>query len=253
MTTQSPPLSTTAARAVDDAPPAALIDVSHLSKHYRKVVGLDDASLTLGPGQIVGLLGPNGCGKTTLLKILAGVLSDYSGRATVAGLAPHSPQAKARVAFLPSAQFLDPRLTPAKAIELFARFFPDFDAAKAARTIEFFGLPFDRPLKQMSKGMAEKVQIALIMARRARVYLLDEPISGVDPAAREVIMQGILRDFDQDALMVISTHLLQDVEPIIDTAVFMRDGKVTRVGNVDDLRAEHGLSLDALFKKEYRP
>ncbi|MDO4791498.1 MAG: ABC transporter ATP-binding protein [Buchananella hordeovulneris] len=232
--------------------PQPLVEVRELTKRYKNVTGLDSATLSLAPGQIVGLLGPNSCGKTTLLKILAGVLADYSGTALVNGLEPHSPAAKANVAFLPSVQFLHPALTPFKAIDLFARFFADFDAAKARQTMEFFALPLDRPLKQMSKGMAEKVQIALIMARRARLYLLDEPISGVDPAAREVIMQGILRDFSEDALILISTHLLQDVEPIIDTAVFMREGRVVRTGNVDDLRAEHGLSLDALFKKEFR-
>ena len=134
----------------------------------------------------------------------------------------------------------------------YARFFADFDADKARDLIRFFKLPADRTIKEMSKGMGEKLRIALTMSRRARVYLLDEPISGVDPAAREVLMNGILTDFNPDALLLISTHLIADVEPIVDSVVFLHEGGLMLAGDADDLREASGMSLDALFRKEYR-
>lgn len=232
-------------------PSAPIIHIEHLTKAYRgrpALVGLD---LDLHPGRIVGLVGPNGCGKTTLLKILAGVLADWTGAVAIDGIAP-GVETKRRVAFLPSAAFLDPALTPGAAVRLYSRFFEDFDADKAMSSIRFFDLPLDRTLKEMSKGMGEKLQISLTMARKARLYLLDEPISGVDPAARDIILEGILRDFDEDALMLISTHLIADIESILDEVVMLKEGRLHRAGPVDDLRDEYGMSLDALFRKEYR-
>ena len=156
------------------------------------------------------------------------------------------------MSFLPDAAFLATSLTPPRAIAQFSRLFADFDAAKARRLVEFFALPADRSIKEMSKGMGEKLRIALMMSRRARVYLLDEPISGVDPAAREIILDGVLRDFESDSLMLISTHLIADVEPIVDSVVFLKDGRLLLAGDADDLRQTHSMSLDALFRKEYR-
>ena len=235
--------------AVDGAAPLVVVDA--LSKSYRGRPALTNLSLTLPAGRIVGLMGANGCGKTTLLKILAGVLSDYEGRVTIAGHAP-GPQSKAMVSFLPDAAFLASNLTPGRAIAQFSRLFADFDADKATRLVDFFKLPQDRTLKEMSKGMGEKLRIALVMSRNARVYLLDEPISGVDPAARDVILAGVLQDFDPEALMILSTHLITDVEQIVDSVVFLKDGRLLLAGDADDLRQAHGTSLDALFRKEYR-
>ena len=228
-----------------------LVHIEGLTKRYRSVAALQDFTLTLGAGHIVGLMGPNGCGKTTLLKILAGVLSDYEGSVTIDGHHP-GPVSKSIVSYLPDVDFLNPDWTARTAIKEYDRFFADFDADKAAAMVEFYGLPETRPLSEMSKGMGEKLQIALIMARRARVYLLDEPISGVDPAARDVILSGILRDFEPDALMLISTHLISDIESILDEVVMLKEGRLHRAGPVDDLRDEYGMSLDALFRKEYR-
>lgn len=236
------------ASLTDDEP---LVRIENLTKSYRGLKALDRLTLDLPAGRIVGLMGANGSGKTTLLKILAGVLADYDGQVLIDGNAP-GPRTKAMVSFLPDAAFLAPTLTAPAAIATFARLFADFDQAKAADLVGFFKLPTDRSLKEMSKGMGEKLRIALAMSRKARVYLLDEPISGIDPAARQVIVDGILRDFDQDALMVISTHLIADIEPIVDSAVFLSEGRVLLAGDVDDLRQASGLSLDALFRKEYR-
>ena len=242
--------------SLDGAPP--LVTVRHLTKTYRGRPALCDLSLSLPAGRIVGLMGANGCGKTTLLKILAGVLADYEGQVRIAGHAP-GPLSKALVSFLPDADFLATSLTPqleqtaqAAPDPQFSRLFADFDAAKARRLVDFFALPAERSIKEMSKGMGEKLRIALMMSRRARVYLLDEPISGVDPAAREIILDGVLRDFESDSLMLISTHLIADVEPIVDSVVFLKDGRLLLAGDADDLRQTHSTSLDALFRKEYR-
>ncbi|WP_353112724.1 ABC transporter ATP-binding protein [Microbacterium sp.] len=226
------------------------IEVAGLTKSYRGRPALDGLDLSLAPGQIVGLMGDNGSGKTTLLKVLAGVLAEWEGEVRVAGHAP-GPASKAMVSFLPDASFLPDMHKPADSIAQYARFFPDFDEAKAREMIDFFGLPWDHTLKEMSKGMREKLQISLAMSRRARVYLLDEPISGVDPASRDVILRGILSHFDEDALMLVSTHLIQDVESIVDSVLFLRAGRVLLHGGADELREEHGISLDALFRKVY--
>ena len=229
----------------------AAVVVTNLTKIYRGRPALRDLSLELPAGRITGLMGSNGSGKTTLLKILAGVLADYQGRVRIAGHAP-GPRSKAAVAFLPDAAFIADNLTAERAVAYYARFFADFDADKARDLIRFFKLPADRTIKEMSKGMGEKLRIALTMSRRARVYLLDEPISGVDPAAREVLMNGILTDFNPDSLLLISTHLIADVEPIVDSVVFLHEGGLMLAGDADDLREASGMSLDALFRKEYR-
>ncbi|MGC0274800.1 ABC transporter ATP-binding protein [Pseudactinotalea sp. Z1739] len=222
-----------------------------LSVHYGQTTALDDFDLDLAPGQIVGLLGENGCGKTTLLKVLAGVLSDYSGEVTIAGHRP-GPESKALVSFLPDASFLPDGAKVSYCLDLYADFFADFDRERAADLIGFFGLRDGMRLKEMSKGMREKVQIALAMSRDARVFLLDEPIAGVDPAARQVILDGILRNLSADSLLVITTHLIHDLESILDSVVMMRHGRVVLQGEADDLRGEHSASLDHIFKETYR-
>ena len=137
-------------------------------------------------------------------------------------------------------------------LELYDDFFADFDRERALKMINFFGLNEKMKLKEMSKGMREKVQIALTMSRRAKLYLLDEPISGIDPAAREGILDGILRNLEPDSLVIMSTHLIHDLEAALDSVIFMRHGQITLTGDADDLRAEHGLSIDELFRKAYR-
>ncbi|QOR46161.1 ABC transporter ATP-binding protein [Trueperella pecoris] len=229
----------------------SLIHVTSLTKRFGNTVALDGLNLDLVPGRVVGLIGHNGSGKTTLLKILAGLISDYGGTATILGHKPGC-STKPLVAFLPSEEFIDAEQTVADAVRLFARFFADFDERKVAELLDYFHISSTSSIKELSKGTREKVQIALVMSRRAKAYLLDEPISGVDPGARSVILEGILRDFPEDALLFISTHLVSDVEAIFDDVVMLKDGRVLYSGNADDLRDETGLSIDALARKEYR-
>ena len=232
-------------------PTDTAVSISGLTKRYQTTVALDALNLTLEAGQIVGLMGENGCGKTTLLKILAGVLSDWTGTVTMFGH-PIGVDTKAFTAFLPDESFLPDNITAGDGLRLYSEFFADFDQTKAHDMLKFFGLDERQALKAMSKGMREKLQIALAMSRNARVFLLDEPISGVDPAARETIMSGLIRNFGDDALMIVSTHLIADIEHILDTALFMRGGRIVLQGYADDLRAERGMSLDHIFRKEFQ-
>lgn len=228
-----------------------VIDVRGLRKSYGRMAAVDGLDLELGAGKIVGLLGENGCGKTTFMKVLAGLVSDFDGEVRICGHEP-GPASKSLVSFLPDVSFLSDGLRVRACLSMYGDFFPDFDAAKARDLIRFFGLDEAMRLKAMSKGMREKVQIALAMSRDARLFLLDEPISGVDPAARQVILDGILRTLDEDSLLLIATHLVHDLEPILDGVVMMRHGRVLLSGDADDLRSEHGSSLDELFREMFR-
>ncbi len=227
------------------------VQVRRLVKSFSGRQALDDLDLTLEAGRIVGLLGENGSGKTTLLKILAGVTSDYEGDVTIAGHRP-GPESKAVVSFLPDASYLPNRARATQCIAMFQDFYANFNAEKAHDMLRFFGIDANQRLNAMSKGMREKVQIALAMARDADVYLFDEPISGVDPSARQTIIDGIITNLPEESLMLIATHLVYDLEPIIDSVVMMRGGRTILTGDLDDLRAQHGLSLDQLFKEMYR-
>ena len=238
-------------RAATEHAATTLVEATGLRLEYGATTALDGLDLALAPGQIVGLLGENGCGKTTLLKILAGVLTGYDGDVRIAGHAP-GPESKALVSYLPDTSFLPDAARVSYCLELYTDFFADFQPEKARDLIGFFGLSESARLKEMSKGMREKVQIALAMSRDARVFLLDEPISGVDPAARQVILDGIVRNLSEDSLLLITTHLVHDLEPILDAAVMMRHGRVLLSGDADDLRGSRGASLDQIFRETYR-
>ncbi|WHS29154.1 ATP-binding cassette domain-containing protein [Auritidibacter ignavus] len=228
-----------------------LLSIRNLSKKFGKTTALDGVNLELTGGRIVGLLGENGCGKTTMLKAIAGVLDGTDGDIRILGQAP-GPETKAFTTFLPDVEFLSRAFTLRYCLELYDDLFADFDRDRALEMMRNFGFSEGMKLREMSKGMREKIQIALTMSRRAKLYLLDEPISGIDPAARDEILDTVLNNLAPDSLLVMSTHLIHDLEPAIDTVVFMRHGRITLTGNADDLRAEHGLSIDQLFRKVFR-
>lgn len=234
---------------------APLVEIKGLSKSYfgsksKRLPALDKLDLNLEAGQIIGLLGENGSGKTTLLKILAGVLEPSAGRATIAG---HriGPETKAITSYLPDAAWLPDSISVEVAIARHADFFADFQADKARELTGFLGLELAQKTNHMSKGMREKLQLALVMSRAARLYLLDEPISGVDPAARQTLLDTILRGWNPHSTLFISTHLVTDVEPVLNQAVFLHKGKLLKTGDTDELREDYGLSLDEIFRKEY--
>ncbi|MDO5729239.1 MAG: ABC transporter ATP-binding protein [Actinomycetaceae bacterium] len=230
--------------------PETVVHVRGLHKSYGARPALDGVDLDLRAGRIVGLMGQNGCGKTTLMKVMAGLLSDYRGTVEICGLAP-GVETKRLLAFLPDKSMISPELTARGAVDLFADFFDDFDRAKALEMLRFFDLGENLKVRHMSKGMAEKLQISLVMSRNVRVYLLDEPISGVDPAARSVILDGVIRGFNEDSLMVISTHLIQDIESVVDEAVFVSWGKIAMHRDADEIREVDGKSIDGLFREMF--
>ncbi|MGO1570856.1 MAG: ABC transporter ATP-binding protein [Canibacter sp.] len=227
-----------------------MIEIESLTKHFGRIAALDNFSLRIGGGQIVGLLGENGCGKTTLLRILAGIDQPSTGKVTIAGHAP-GPKTKAVVSYLPDTPNLPKRVKVSYLIRYFEDFFDDFSRTTCESLLGTFGIGLDRKLVELSKGQHEKVQAALVMSRAADVYLLDEPISGVDPAAREATLKAIIGVLRPGALVIIATHLIADIEPLLDEAILMRHGRVISAGPVDDLRANSGQSLNDHFKEVY--
>ena len=223
-----------------------------LTKVYGKEkTALDGIDLELDFGRIVGLLGPNGSGKTTLLKLANGLLQPTEGRIRIAGMAP-GPETKELVSYLPDADWLPDWMRVEELVEMFRDFYADFDPAKANEMLEKLELSPKAPLKSLSKGNKEKVQLVLAMSRNARLYLLDEPIGGVDPAARDYILNTILTNYSRDASVIISTHLIEDVEPVLDEAVFLKNGRIFAHRSVDELRETEGMSVDAYFREVFK-
>lgn len=228
----------------------SIISCKKLKKSYGLKVAIDSMDLELERGRIIGLVGPNGSGKTSLLRILGSFDQAYTGEVLINGVAP-GPEARAITSYLPDKPSISEWMTPIECVKLYAEFFADFDAPKAMEMIRFFKLDPSQKLKYMSKGMKEKVQITLVMARQAQIYLLDEPISGVDPATRKIIMQSILSNYAENALLIISTHLLQDIEPIIDEVIFLDQGKIKLKDNVDNIRMRYQKSLNEVFEEVF--
>ena len=229
----------------------ARIEIEHLTKRFGALKALDDVTLTLEKGRIVGLLGPNGSGKTTLLKIMEGMLTATSGEVRINGMAP-GVETKKTVAYLPDRNALPDYMTTRKLIDMYSDFFADFDRAKAEAMIADLGLDMDQTMKKMSKGTKEKLQLCLVMARNAGVYLLDEPIGGVDPATRDYILRTIITNYSEDAVVIISTHLIADVESVLDDVVFIKEGSVVLHRPADEIREENNESIDALFREVFR-
>lgn len=228
----------------------ALLEINNLTKKYGKFVALDGVNLSLGEGKIVGLLGPNGSGKTTLMKCVAGLLTPDGGSITVDGK-PIGAETKKIVSFLPERTYLRPTQTVASVLEYFSLFYEDFDVSAAEKMLNVLGVNKKAELKALSKGTKEKVQLIAVMARRARLYLLDEPIGGVDPAAREFIIETILSRFKGGATIVVSTHLIRDVEEILDEYVFVRGCRLSEPRSAKEVH-ESGRTIDEIFREEFR-
>ena len=228
-----------------------LVRCTNLSRSFGEVRALDNVNLSLPGGRIVGLLGPNGSGKTTLIKILNGLLQPTAGEVRIAGNAP-GVETKKIVSYLPDRGYFPEWMRVGDMIELFADFYADFDRVKAAEMCRVLGLDEKLPIKTLSKGTREKMQLMLVMSRAAKLYLLDEPIAGVDPAAREFIMRTILTNYSEDGTVLISTHLILDVEQVLDEAVFLRQGELVLHESVDSIRERTGGSVDQLFRDMFR-
>ena len=228
-----------------------LIACEHLTKRFGLKAALDDVNLTIGRGRIVGLLGPNGSGKTTWIKILCGLLQPSSGQVLIAGNAPGR-ESKSIISYLPDRMYFASWMRATDLFDLFRDFYRDFDYDKALAMCRSLGVePRDR-IKTMSKGTKEKVQLVLVMARKAQLYLLDEPIAGVDPAARDFILRTILTNYNEEGSVLISTHLIADIEKVLDEAVFLKEGKLVLHETVDNIREREGRSVDALFREIFR-
>ena len=228
----------------------AILECKDLTKYYDRTLGLDHLSLQLEPGRIVGLLGPNGSGKTTLLKIANGLLTPSSGQLLIDGKAP-GPDTRRLVSYLPERTYLSDWMTVVQLLDFFCDFYPDFDRDKAMRMLDTFGLQPKQKIKSMSKGMQEKLQLILVMCRNAKLYIFDEPLSGVDPAARDGILDIIMKNHPKDSTMLISTHLIHDVESIFDHALMIGQGKVLLNSSVDDI-CSSGKTLEDVFKEVFK-
>ena len=208
-------------------------------------------NLKIGRGKVVGLLGPNGSGKTTLIKIWNGLLQPNFGTAMIDGT-PIGTYTKSQVSYLPDKNYFADWMTVKDIFDLFSDFYADFDRQKALRMCDSLGIGEGDRIKSMSKGTKEKVQLILVMSRNAQLYLLDEPIAGVDPAARDYIMGTIINNYADDATVVISTHLIADIERVLDEVIFLKDGRIVRHETVDELKAQEGKSVDEVFREEFR-
>ena len=228
-----------------------ILECRDLCKRYGSVQALDHINLRLEPGRIVGLLGPNGSGKTTLIKMANGLLTWERGDLLIDGMAPGIETRKI-VSYLPERTYLAEWMTAAQTIDFFEDFYPDFRRDRAEDMLLRLNVPLDRKIRQLSKGTREKVQLILVMSREAKLYLLDEPIGGVDPATRDYILSTIIGNYDPEATVLISTHLIADVEQVLDDVVFISQGQIVLQKSVDEIREEQGKSVDQLFREVFR-
>ena len=228
-----------------------ILECKDLTKRYGNKTALDQISFSLMPGKIIGLLGPNGSGKTTLIKLLNGLLVPTEGHIFIDGLTP-GVETKKFVSYLPERTYLNSWMRVCDIIDYFQDFYEDFDKARAYDMLKRLNInPSDR-LRTSSKGTKEKAQLILVMSRRARLYCLDEPIAGVDPAARDYILSTIIQNYDENATIIISTHLISDVENILDDVVFIQNGHIRMVDSVENIRFNQGKSVDALFREVFK-
>ena len=230
---------------------SVLFECRDLAKSYGKVQALKGINLQLESGRIVGLLGPNGSGKTTLIKLANRLLQPSSGSIRIAGEDPGI-LTKEKCAYLPDKDFLPDWMKASDLLDFYGDFYGDFDRSRAQAMLDNLNIPEKMSLKKMSKGTKEKVQLILTMSRDAQLYLLDEPIAGVDPAARDYILRTIINNYREDALVIISTHLIADVESVLDEAVFLKQGEIVLHQSTDELREQTGKSVDEYFREVFR-
>lgn len=228
-----------------------IVKIENVKKVYPNVVALDDVNLTIEKGKIVGLLGPNGSGKTTLIKILVGLIKDFTGNIEIFGESLGY-KSKAKVAYLPDHDFLSDRFNVRQAIEFYKEFFADFNEKKALNLLTQFNINLDRKVINLSKGNKEKLQLILTLSRNAELYVFDEPIAGVDPASRDVIFNLIMNNYSKGSTVIISTHLIQEVENILDEVIFIKSGKILTHQPKNELIEKHEKTIDALFREVFK-
>lgn len=228
-----------------------ILQVKHLTKKFGRKTVLEDINFNVGRGQIVGLLGRNGQGKTTLLKLINDLLVPTEGEILINGKRPGI-ESKRVIAYLPERTYLDKTFTIQETLKMFSEFYEDFNLEKAEKLLETLDLPTDERIIKMSKGMQEKLQLVLVMARPAELYILDEPLGGVDPATRDYILDTILSNFETGASVIMSTHLISDIERILDQVLILDHGKIVLRGKADEIRSKEKASIDEIFRRKFK-
>lgn len=228
-----------------------LIQINGLTKRYGSVLALDNIDLNIEPGRIVGILGPNGSGKTTLIKLINGLLTPTNGSILIDGKAP-GPETKKIVSYLPDNNFLPNWMSVEQIVEFFKEFYEDFRPELAFELLDKLGVPRNMKLKNLSKGNKEKVCLILVMSRNAKLYVLDEPIAAVDPATRDYVVSTIIGNYNREASVLISTHIISDIEPVLDEAIFINKGNLVLHKTVEEIRNEEGKTVDALFREVFK-
>ena len=225
-----------------------IIEIKGLTKSYFNKKAINNLNLDIGKGKVVGILGPNGSGKTTLIKIITGILRETQGEVLIDGNKP-GVKTKAIVSYLPDRNFLYNWMNIQESINFYKDFYQDFDENKAYELLSFMKLDRNMKINSLSKGMTEKLNLTLVLSRNAKVYVLDEPIAGVDPVARDQILDAIIKNYNEDSTMLITTHLVRDMESIFDDVVFLKEGEIYMQGNAESLREEKQMQIDDLYKE----
>lgn len=228
-----------------------ILECHGLTKFYHGVPALNNIELSVERGKIVGLLGPNGSGKTTLIKLANGLLTPTGGEILINGV-PVGVDSKMIVSYLPDRNFLSQWFTVKQMVQYFEDFYLDFSSRRAYEMLKSLGIDVTRKIKTLSKGTQEKVELILVMSRNAKLYLLDEPIAGVDPATRDYILRTIISNYNEDATIIISTHLIADVEQILSDVIFINNGSIVLKDSADSIREKHGQSVDGYFREVFR-
>lgn len=227
-----------------------ILEYKNINKNFNEKHVLKNINLQIESNKIIGLLGKNGSGKSTLFKLANDLLTATSGEVLVDGK-PISVESKKIISYLPERPYLDPGIKVCEAISLFETFYEDFDTKKAEQLLKDLDLDKNMRLSKMSKGMKEKVQLVLVMSRKAKIYILDEPLGGVDPASRDYILQTILKNFDENATLLISTHMIADIEKILDEVIFIDNGEIILQDSADNLRNKENCSIDEIFRRKF--